>query len=86
MSIVFSPTPSQKRFRPPEDPPDSTTGVGKSKFSPNASATMDAYGRTVEDPATWTWSRATAAVAPKAIKATVETEHLIKDIFFSSFQ
>ena len=42
MSMVFSPTPSQKRFRPAEEPPDSTTGVGKSKFSPKASATIEA--------------------------------------------
>jgi hypothetical protein len=40
MSVVFSPTPSQKRRRPVDEPPDSTTGVGKSKFSPKASATM----------------------------------------------
>ena len=42
MSIWFSPTPSQKRARPADEPPDSTTGVGKSKFSPKASATMEA--------------------------------------------
>ena len=42
MSMVFSPTPSQKRLRPAEEPPDSTTGVGKSLFSPKASATIDA--------------------------------------------
>jgi hypothetical protein len=41
-SMVFSPTPSQKRFRPAEEPPDSTTGVGKSVFSPKASATIEA--------------------------------------------
>jgi hypothetical protein len=29
MSMVFAPTPSQNRFRPAEEPPDSTTGVGK---------------------------------------------------------
>ena len=40
MSMVFSPTPSQNFFRPADDPPDSTTGVGKSEFSPKASATM----------------------------------------------
>ena len=51
ISMVFSPTPSQKRLRPADDPPDSTTGVGKSKFSPKASATIDAYGSTVEEPA-----------------------------------
>ena len=42
MSMVFSPTPSQNRLSPAEEPPDSTTGVGKSVFSPKASATMDA--------------------------------------------
>ena len=42
MSIWFSPTPSQNFFRPADEPPDSTTGVGKSKFSPNASATIEA--------------------------------------------
>ena len=42
MSIVFRPTPSQNFFRPAEEPPDSTTGVGKSKFSPKASATIEA--------------------------------------------
>ncbi len=42
MSMVFSPTPSQKRRRPVDEPPDSTTGVGKSKFSPKASATIEA--------------------------------------------
>ena len=49
--MVFSPTPSQKRLRPADDPPDSTIGVGRSKFSPKASATIDAYGSTVEEPA-----------------------------------
>ena len=42
MSMVFAPTPSQNLFRPAEEPPDSTTGVGKSVFSPKASATMAA--------------------------------------------
>jgi hypothetical protein len=42
MSMVFSPTPSQKRLRPADEPPDSTTGVGKSVFSPKASATIEA--------------------------------------------
>lgn len=32
MSMVFGPTPSQKRRRPVEDPPDSMTGVAKSVF------------------------------------------------------
>jgi hypothetical protein len=31
-----------ERRRPVDEPPDSTTGVGKSKFSPKASATMEA--------------------------------------------
>ena len=42
MSMVVSPTPSQKRWSPAEEPPDSTTGVGKSKFSTKASATIAA--------------------------------------------
>ncbi|MNT64493.1 hypothetical protein D3C72_2023980 [compost metagenome] len=42
MSMVFSPTPSQSFLRPAPEPPDSTTGVGKSVFSPKASATMEA--------------------------------------------
>ena len=42
ISVVFVPTPSHILFLPAPDPPDSTTGVGKSKFSPNASATIDA--------------------------------------------
>ena len=42
MSIWFGPTPSQNRASPADEPPDSTTGVGKSKFSPNASATIEA--------------------------------------------
>ena len=40
MSIWSSPTPSQKRASPAPVPPPSTTGVGKSKFSPKASAAM----------------------------------------------
>ncbi len=40
MSMVFSPTPSHIFLRPAPEPPPSTTGVGKSKFSPKASATM----------------------------------------------
>jgi hypothetical protein len=43
---------------------------------------MDAYGRTVEDPATWTWSRAAAAVAETAITAITEAEFLMKDTIF----
>jgi hypothetical protein len=42
MSMVFSPTPSQSFLRPAPEPPDSTTGVGNSKFSPKASATIEA--------------------------------------------
>ncbi|MNL85068.1 hypothetical protein D3C87_2132490 [compost metagenome] len=42
MSMVFSPTPSQSFLRPAPEPPDSTTGVPKSVFSPKASATIDA--------------------------------------------
>ena len=51
MSIVFRPTPSHIRLRPAPEPPPSTIGVGKSKFSPNASATIEAYGSTVDEPA-----------------------------------
>ncbi|MEO1455590.1 MAG: hypothetical protein AAFV31_17395, partial [Pseudomonadota bacterium] len=49
MSIVFSPTPSQKRLRPADEPPDSTTGVGKSKFSPKASSTVLPYATIVAE-------------------------------------
>ena len=42
MSIVSNPRPSHRRLRPAPEPPPSTIGVGKSKFSPNASATIDA--------------------------------------------
>ena len=84
-SIVFSPTPSQKRFRPELEPPDSTTGVGKSKFSPKASATIDAYGRTVDDPAICTWSRAAAVVTQSAERASAEVASLSKDMDVSCF-
>src|SRR5210317_666485 len=82
-SIVFSPTPSQKRFKPTDEPPDSTTGVGKSKFSPNASATIDAYGRTVDEPATCTLSRATAAPAANEANAMADTDVFTKDMSYS---
>ena len=42
MSMVSRPTPSQNCCRPAEEPPEATTGVGKSKFSPKASATIEA--------------------------------------------
>ena len=42
MSMVLSPTPSQNFFRPADEPPDYTTGVGNVKFSPKASATISA--------------------------------------------
>ena len=38
---MFSPTPSHIFLRPAPEPPPSTTGVGKSKFSPKASATIN---------------------------------------------
>ena len=81
MSMVFSPKPSQKRFNPDEDPPDSTTGVGKSKFSPKASATIEAYGNTVDEPATCTLSR---AYAEPASAQTVSVEIVVFAIDITS--
>src|SRR5262245_58237939 len=71
-SILSSPTPAQNCFRPADEPPDSITGVLRlEKVLPNCSATMLAYGRTVDDPATLTWSRAKAAQANAPIPTTV---------------
>src|SRR5690606_19801108 len=74
-SMVFSPTPLQNSLRPPEEPPDSTTGVLKlDTVSPKFSATILAYGSTVDEPAIWIWSRAAAtpAEAASANAAAVE--------------
>jgi hypothetical protein len=79
MSTVFSPTPSQSFLRPAPDPPPSTTGEGKSKFSPNASETMVAYGRTVDDPVTWTLSLA------NAVDATAKTNVVLSKSTFIQF-
>ena len=80
MSVCSVPTPWQKRLRPADEPPDSTTGVGNSKFSPKASATIEAYGRTVDEPATWTLSRADAAAAETAVIARAEAVSFTKDM------
>ena len=69
MSTVLSPTPSHNFLRPAPEPPPSTTGDGNSKFSPNASATMVAYGRTVDEPVTCTLSLANAVVDVRATTA-----------------
>src|SRR5438046_2751798 len=64
MSMVLSPTPAQKFFRPADEPPDSTIGVLNFGLAlPNCSATTLAKGSTVEDPAIWIWSRAWAPPA-----------------------
>src|SRR6056300_34682 len=52
MSMVFAPTPWQNWRMPPEEPPEPTTGVlNWEKDLPNSSATMDAKGKTVDEPA-----------------------------------
>jgi hypothetical protein len=64
ISMVFSPTPAQKVFRPADEPPDSTIGVLNLGLDlPNCSATTLAKGKTVDEPAIFTWSRACAAPA-----------------------
>jgi len=44
------PTPPQNSLKPPPDPVDSTTGVLKSVFLPNRSATAVENGNTVDEP------------------------------------
>ena len=63
MSGVSGPTPEQNSLKPPPVPVDSTTGVLNFPPLPSASATVVANGYTVDDPVTWTLSRATAAAA-----------------------
>ena len=83
-SMLLTPMPSQNRLRPAEDPPDSTTGVGKSVLSPKASATIDAYGRTVDEPAIWMLSLAAAVVAPSAATTAQNAVSLVGFMDFSS--
>ena len=84
MSIVLSPTPVQNCFKPPEEPPEPTTGVlNCGKVLPNSSATILAYGRTVEEPAIWMVSRAALAVVTAAADTAKAMAMLVKRILFS---
>jgi hypothetical protein len=67
MSTRFAPRPSQKIFKPPPVPVDSTTGVLKPAALPNCSATAVEKGNTVDDPTMRIWSR--AAAGPQAMTA-----------------
>ena len=71
ISVVFVPTPSHILFLPAPDPPDSTTGVGKSKFSPNASATI--VGGT--GPFTYLWNNGeTTSTASSLCAGTISVD------------
>src|SRR5690606_34944085 len=88
MSIVLSPAPWQNCFRPPEEPPEPTTGGLKFENAlPNSSATIAANGRTVEEPAIWIVSRlwaeagtARAAVARTSAAALVKVANFMGGI------
>ena len=67
MSDVSTPTPAQKSRIPPEDPPEEISGAGPEKFA----ATASANGRTVDEPAATTLSRATAEPAAATIAAVI---------------
>ncbi len=75
----------QNCFKPPEEPPEPTTGVlNCGKVLPNSSATILAYGRTVEEPAIWMVSRAAFAVVVTAAADTAKAmAMLVKRILFS---
>src|SRR5690606_15738032 len=85
MSIVASPRPAQNCFRPAPEPPDSTIGVlNFENVLPKRSATMLAYGSTVEEPATLTWSRpASAAPAKARVPATATADDRAMNLMFT---
>src|SRR5690606_39719517 len=73
--MVLSPTPLQNCFKPPDEPPEPTTGVlNCGKVLPNSSATILAYGSTVEEPAIWMVSRAACAVVTAVAPVTANAK------------
>ncbi len=83
--LCYHPHLLQNCFKPPEEPPEPTTGVlNCGKVLPNSSATILAYGRTVEEPAIWMVSRAALAVVATAAADTAKAmAMLVKRILFS---
>src|SRR5690606_30696889 len=86
MSMVLGPTPAQNWRRPPPEPPEPTTGVLNSgKALPNASATIEAKGSTVDEPAIWIVSGDWAIEAPDWIaRASVAADAVRKNLFIGA--